>query len=114
MFVLCCSSFQLVYSGPAHAYKVSKLTEVTSYDFRIYASNVAGSGPYSEVYTFTTTKAPPPALKGQYKVVGHTRSYWTGRLATYTNTCVYWMQYDKNPVCTYITFKKIAESNTVI
>ncbi|XP_060065817.1 fibronectin type-III domain-containing protein 3A-like [Ylistrum balloti] len=56
-------NFQSVYSGPAHAYKVNKLTEMSSYDFRIFASNVAGNGPYSEVFTFTTTKAPPPALK---------------------------------------------------
>ncbi|XP_033760580.1 fibronectin type-III domain-containing protein 3A-like isoform X1 [Pecten maximus] len=56
-------NFQPVYSGPAHAYKVNKLTEMSSYDFRIYASNVAGNGPYSEVFTFTTLKAPPPALK---------------------------------------------------
>jgi len=53
-----------VYSGPSHSYKVNKLSEMTSYDFRIFASNVAGSGPYSETYTFTTTKAPPPSLKG--------------------------------------------------
>ena len=58
-------SFQAVYQGSAHMFKVNKLSEVTSYDFRLYASNVAGSGPYSETYTFTTTKAPPPALKGR-------------------------------------------------
>ncbi|XP_021372749.1 fibronectin type-III domain-containing protein 3A-like isoform X2 [Mizuhopecten yessoensis] len=56
-------NFQSVYSGPAHAYKVNKLTEMSSYDFRIFASNVAGNGPYSEIFTFNTTKAPPPALK---------------------------------------------------
>ncbi|BFZ00266.1 hypothetical protein BsWGS_03305 [Bradybaena similaris] len=56
-------SFQPVYTGPAHTHKVTRLTELTSYEFRIFASNDAGSGPYSDTYTFTTTKAPPPPLK---------------------------------------------------
>ncbi|XP_070212952.1 fibronectin type-III domain-containing protein 3a-like [Littorina saxatilis] len=57
-------SFQAVYSGPAHTHKVNRLTEMTSYEFRIFASNDAGHGPYSDTIMFTTTKAPPPALKG--------------------------------------------------
>ncbi|CAF5122660.1 unnamed protein product, partial [Rotaria sp. Silwood1] len=36
----------------------------TSYHFRICAKNDTGPGPWSEIYTFTTTKAPPNALKG--------------------------------------------------
>lgn len=56
-------NFQMVYQGTSNSYKINKLQEMTSYDFRIYASNAAGSGPYSEVYTFTTLKAPPPTLK---------------------------------------------------
>lgn len=56
-------NFQVVYQGTSNSYKINKLQEMTNYDFRIYASNAAGSGPYSEVYTFTTLKAPPPALK---------------------------------------------------
>ncbi|XP_053404660.1 fibronectin type-III domain-containing protein 3A-like isoform X3 [Mercenaria mercenaria] len=56
-------NFQEVYKGQAFTYKVNRLSEMTNYDFRIYASNDAGSGPYSETYTFSTTTAPPPALK---------------------------------------------------
>ncbi|CAL1527876.1 unnamed protein product [Lymnaea stagnalis] len=56
-------SFQPVYTGPAHTHKVTRLTELTSYEFRIYASNDAGSGPYSDTYSFTTTKSPPPPIK---------------------------------------------------
>lgn len=55
----------MVYQGTSNSYKINKLQEMTSYDFRIFASNAAGSGPYSEVYTFTTLKAPPPVLKGK-------------------------------------------------
>ncbi|XP_059174236.1 fibronectin type-III domain-containing protein 3A-like isoform X2 [Physella acuta] len=55
--------FQPVYTGPAHTHKVTRLSELTSYEFRIFASNEAGSGPYSDTYSFTTTKAPPPPLK---------------------------------------------------
>ncbi|XP_035829231.1 fibronectin type-III domain-containing protein 3a [Aplysia californica] len=56
-------SFQPVYTGPAHTHKVTRLTELTSYEFRLFASNDAGSGPYSDTYSFTTTKAPPPPPK---------------------------------------------------
>lgn len=58
------SSFVPVYQGTVFSYKVTKLNEVTDYSFRIFASNDAGSGPYSDVYVYTTTKAPPPATKG--------------------------------------------------
>lgn len=54
----------MVYQGTSNSYKINKLQEMTSYDLRLFASNAAGSGPYSEVYTFTTLKAPPPAPKG--------------------------------------------------
>ncbi|XP_076453878.1 fibronectin type-III domain-containing protein 3A-like isoform X4 [Babylonia areolata] len=56
-------SFQAVYSGPAHTHKVNRLSEMSSYEFRIFASNDAGHGPYSDTITFTTSKAPPPALR---------------------------------------------------
>lgn len=56
-------NFQLVYSGSAHVHKVGKLSELTSYDFRILAVNEAGCGEYSNIYKFSTTKAPPPPLK---------------------------------------------------
>ena len=59
------ASFLEVYKGQALTYKVNRLSEMTRYEYRIYASNDAGSGPYSETYSFVTTKAPPPALKGK-------------------------------------------------
>lgn len=58
-------SFIQIYDGINHSHKVSKLSEDTEYTFRICASNEAGQGPYSDHYTFKTTKAPPPALKGK-------------------------------------------------
>lgn len=58
-------SFQVIYEGSSHFFKVNKLQETTNYNFRIYASNDVGSGPYSEIYTFSTTKAPPPAVRGE-------------------------------------------------
>ena len=61
----CICSFQAVHSGTAHNFKITRLTELTTYEFRIYASNDAGSGPYSDTYSFTTTKAPPTPPKGK-------------------------------------------------
>nr|XP_060612241.1 fibronectin type-III domain-containing protein 3a-like isoform X1 [Anolis sagrei ordinatus]XP_060612243.1 fibronectin type-III domain-containing protein 3a-like isoform X1 [Anolis sagrei ordinatus] len=55
--------FSTVYSGPCHTYKVQRLSESTTYYFKIQACNDAGEGDFSEVYAFTTTKSPPPALK---------------------------------------------------
>ncbi|XP_077164430.1 fibronectin type-III domain-containing protein 3A-like isoform X2 [Paroedura picta] len=55
--------FTTVYSGPCHTYKVQRLNESTTYYFRIQACNDAGEGAFSEVYAFTTTRSPPPALK---------------------------------------------------
>ncbi|KAG9332986.1 hypothetical protein JZ751_013941 [Albula glossodonta] len=55
--------FVLVYRGPCHTHKVQRLTESTSYSFRIQALNEAGEGPLSDVYTFTTPRSPPAALK---------------------------------------------------
>ncbi|GFT38687.1 fibronectin type-III domain-containing protein 3A [Nephila pilipes] len=52
-----------VYQGPTHTFKVMKLQELTSYNFRIYASNEEGDGPSSEIFTFTTLRSLPPALK---------------------------------------------------
>lgn len=57
--------FIVVYSGPCHTYKVQRLSESTTYYFKIQAFNDAGEGEFSEVYAFTTTKSPPPALKGE-------------------------------------------------
>ncbi|KFP74588.1 Fibronectin type-III domain-containing protein 3a [Acanthisitta chloris] len=55
--------FVTVYSGPCHTYKVQRLSESTTYSFRIQAYNDAGEGAFSQVYTFTTTKSPPASLK---------------------------------------------------
>ncbi|XP_070539464.1 fibronectin type-III domain-containing protein 3A-like isoform X2 [Ptychodera flava] len=55
--------FNTVYSGSSLTHKVSKLNELTPYRFRIFASNDAGNGPMSEIFSSTTVKAPPPPLK---------------------------------------------------
>uniref|UniRef100_A0A8B9BPQ8 Fibronectin type-III domain-containing protein n=1 Tax=Anser brachyrhynchus TaxID=132585 RepID=A0A8B9BPQ8_9AVES len=55
--------FVTVYSGPCHTYKVQRLSESTTYYFKIQAYNDAGEGEFSEVYAFTTTKSPPASLK---------------------------------------------------
>uniref|UniRef100_UPI00398E58DB fibronectin type-III domain-containing protein 3A-like n=1 Tax=Pristiophorus japonicus TaxID=55135 RepID=UPI00398E58DB len=55
--------FVSMYNGPCHTYKVQRLNESSAYNFRIQAYNDAGEGPFSEVYTFATTKSPPPPLK---------------------------------------------------
>ncbi|XP_045153385.1 fibronectin type III domain-containing protein 3B isoform X4 [Echinops telfairi] len=52
-----------IYRGPSHTYKVQRLTEFTGYSFRIQAASDAGEGPFSETYTFSTTKSVPPAIK---------------------------------------------------
>ncbi|CAF4625933.1 unnamed protein product, partial [Rotaria sp. Silwood2] len=57
-------NFNCVYSGNTSSHKINKLQENTSYHFRICAKNDTGPGPWSEIYTFTTKKAPPNALKG--------------------------------------------------
>ncbi|XP_064615415.1 fibronectin type-III domain-containing protein 3A-like isoform X3 [Liolophura sinensis] len=74
-------SFVAIHTGPAHTHKVNKLSELTSYEFRIFASNDAGDGPYSDTFTFTTTKAPPPALKAprvSETGLSHCVLEWTG------------------------------------
>lgn len=55
--------FVVVYSGVNVSHKVTRLSESTTYKFRILASNEAGTGPYSEDFVFVTTKAPPVTLK---------------------------------------------------
>ncbi|NXT67087.1 FND3A protein, partial [Chaetops frenatus] len=55
--------FVTVYNGPCHTYKVQRLSESTTYRFRIQAYNDAGEGAFSEVCAFTTTKSPPAPLK---------------------------------------------------
>uniref|UniRef100_A0A4W5KX35 Fibronectin type III domain containing 3Ba n=1 Tax=Hucho hucho TaxID=62062 RepID=A0A4W5KX35_9TELE len=55
--------FVCIYRGPSHTYKVQRLTEATSYRFRIQACSDAGEGPFSDTHTFSTTKTVPSALK---------------------------------------------------
>uniref|UniRef100_A0A8I5NJQ4 Fibronectin type III domain-containing protein 3B n=1 Tax=Papio anubis TaxID=9555 RepID=A0A8I5NJQ4_PAPAN len=55
--------FISIYRGPSHTYKVQRLTEFTCYSFRIQAASEAGEGPFSETYTFSTTKSVPPTIK---------------------------------------------------
>uniref|UniRef100_A0A3Q2ZX86 Fibronectin type III domain containing 3Ba n=2 Tax=Kryptolebias marmoratus TaxID=37003 RepID=A0A3Q2ZX86_KRYMA len=55
--------FVTIYHGPSHTYKVQRLIESSSYSFRIQAISDAGEGPFSDTYTFCTTKSVPPALK---------------------------------------------------
>nr|XP_010974584.2 fibronectin type III domain-containing protein 3B isoform X1 [Camelus dromedarius]XP_031307031.1 fibronectin type III domain-containing protein 3B isoform X1 [Camelus dromedarius] len=55
--------FISIYRGPSHTYKVQRLTEFTCYSFRIQAASEAGEGPFSETYTFCTTKSIPPTIK---------------------------------------------------
>uniref|UniRef100_A0A452TVK8 Fibronectin type III domain-containing protein 3B n=1 Tax=Ursus maritimus TaxID=29073 RepID=A0A452TVK8_URSMA len=55
--------FISIYRGPSHTYKVQRLTEFTCYSFRIQAASEAGEGPFSETYTFSTTKCVPPTIK---------------------------------------------------
>ncbi|XP_063793590.1 fibronectin type-III domain-containing protein 3A-like isoform X1 [Pseudophryne corroboree] len=57
------SRFFTIYNGPCHTYKVQRLNESTTYNFRIQAYNEAGEGLFSEVYSFATTKSLPAALK---------------------------------------------------
>ncbi|XP_064157758.1 fibronectin type-III domain-containing protein 3A isoform X2 [Anguilla rostrata] len=55
--------FISLYRGPCHTHKVQRLSESTSYTFRIQAFNEAGEGPFSPLYTFTTPLSPPAPLK---------------------------------------------------
>ena len=43
---------------------MNKLRERTEYKFRIQATNDAGTGPFSEIFSFSTTAQPPPVVKG--------------------------------------------------
>ncbi|KPP72069.1 fibronectin type-III domain-containing protein 3A-like [Scleropages formosus] len=52
-----------IYSGPCHTFKVQRLSEATVYQFSIQAHNEAGVGPLSPLYSFSTSRSPPPQLK---------------------------------------------------
>uniref|UniRef100_A0A673MY14 Fibronectin type III domain-containing protein 3B-like n=1 Tax=Sinocyclocheilus rhinocerous TaxID=307959 RepID=A0A673MY14_9TELE len=55
--------FVLVYRGPSHTFKLQRLSESSRYRFRIQTVSEAGEGPFSETYTFSTTKSLPQTLK---------------------------------------------------
>ena len=57
--------FHAVYSGTGVSYKIAKLSENKCYKVRLFASNDAGQGPYSQLYEFKTAYAHPPPLKGK-------------------------------------------------
>ena len=87
-FFLFCFSFHPVYHGTSHTHKVNKLTEMTCCELRLYASNEAGDGPYSPIFSFYTTKAPPPAVKGN---IARTHSCYVFNLwAREMNSMVAW------------------------
>jgi len=71
-----------VYQGNNHAYKASKLVENMEYRYRISAITDAGQGPFSNTYTFKTSYAPPPPVKGTPRVSNITDSgclvQWSG------------------------------------
>ncbi|UJR33220.1 hypothetical protein I4U23_020675 [Adineta vaga] len=56
-------SFNCIYTGTTFSHKINKLQENTPYNFRICAKNDSGAGLWSDIHTFTTSKAPPNALK---------------------------------------------------
>lgn len=56
--------FEVVYRGTTSNCKVTRLNEDTEYQFRICALNGAGQGPFSDLYRFSTSKAPPSQIKG--------------------------------------------------
>lgn len=76
------SRFVTIYRGPSHTYKVQRLTESSSYSFRIQAISDAGEGPFSDTHRFCTTKSVPPALKGKLTQATHfiyslVHQFWT-------------------------------------
>ncbi|KAK3737398.1 hypothetical protein QZH41_019942 [Actinostola sp. cb2023] len=57
-------NFHTIFNGSTTSHKVGKLRERIEYEFRIQASNEAGTGPDSDVYSFRTTAQPPSVVKG--------------------------------------------------
>ncbi|XP_071951252.1 fibronectin type-III domain-containing protein 3A-like [Antedon mediterranea] len=93
--------FCVVYNGANMNFKVSKLTEQTEYRFRICSSNNSGDGPFSEVHTFLTGKAPPGTMKAP-KVVSVTPSscelQWQEVSPLQDDTICYHLENDYNKV----------------
>ena len=57
------SSWKVIYRGEKSYNKISKLTEGTSYRFRVSASNSSGDGPFSSIFEVTTPRCPPPNIR---------------------------------------------------
>ncbi|XP_048866317.1 fibronectin type III domain-containing protein 3B-like isoform X2 [Brienomyrus brachyistius] len=59
-----CQRFLSIYWGSSHTFRVQRLTEGSSYGFRIRAvSPAAGEGRFSDTWTFSTARASPPVPK---------------------------------------------------
>lgn len=57
-------AFSPVFDGNARSCKVPRLNESTVYRFRLRAcASTGGVGPWSDLYSFKTSRAPPPAIK---------------------------------------------------
>lgn len=86
---------QCVFKGTAFTCKVNKLQELTTYKFRISASNDAGEGEFSDEYAFTTTFAPPTGIKAPHVVEVEQRSCtleWVPARNTSTDAVIYMVQ----------------------
>ncbi|RNA36410.1 fibronectin type-III domain-containing [Brachionus plicatilis] len=58
-----CDRFATAYEGPSNQFRLNKLSESSSYLFRICAINEAGQGKWSHNYHFSTAKSPPIITK---------------------------------------------------
>ncbi|KAL3282642.1 hypothetical protein HHI36_005817 [Cryptolaemus montrouzieri] len=91
--------FQCVYRGTAFTCKVNKLQELTTYKFRINASNDVGVGDYSQEYEFATGISPPSILKAP-KIVeieeGTCSLEWMPGKNSFTDSLLYEVQLCRN------------------
>ncbi|VDP26092.1 unnamed protein product [Soboliphyme baturini] len=68
-------TFSPVYEGSSKTCKVTRLSECSSYKFRVRSvSSTGGVGSWSDVFHFQTTKQLPPAIKSSPKVLNITES----------------------------------------
>lgn len=87
--------FHIVYKGTGYMCKVNKLQELTSYKFRINASNDAGVGDYSKEFEFTTGITPPSALKAPKAMEIDQKSCvleWTSSKTSFSDPVIYLLQ----------------------
>lgn len=87
--------YQCVFKGTAFTCKVNKLQELTTYKFRICASNDAGTGDWSEEYEFRTGYAPPAGVKPPHAVEIEQRACvleWTASRNATSDQVVYVVQ----------------------